>query len=272
MSEATGPPVEVTAWDEAYRAYQAKLTREVLLPTLRRWGVNVDGRRVLEVGCGVGGCIAELARAGASAAALDIDARLVATAQALDRREGVSVRLAVGDATAPQCALRDEGAWDLVLLRDVVEHIEPLKDVLETLRDALAPDGAIFAVFPPYWSPFGAHQQILPRRTILGVAWNKAPWIHLLPDALFMRVASGDSPAAREVRRLRGIRLTLRRFERLAREARLDVAAVRHYLLRPSFGLRYGAPVLEAGWLGKVPGIREIAVTAGYYLLRRKGD
>ncbi len=259
----------VTDWDVAYRDYQCRLTRRFLLPTLERWGVAVRGRRVLEAGCGVGGCIAEMARVGARAAALDIDARLVETAAALDRREGVEVRLAVGDVTAPACPLRDEGGWDLVLLRDVVEHIEPLRGMLERLREALAPGGAIFVVFPPYWSPYGAHQQILPRRTVLALAWNKLPWIHVLPDAVFLRVASGDSPPAREVRRLRGIRLTLAKFEQTAREAGLLVSARRHYLLRPSYALRYGAPVVRAGWLGRLPGLREVIVTAGYYLLRR---
>jgi SAM-dependent methyltransferase len=258
---------DVAAWDERYRRYQEALAVRFLLPALSAWGVVVGGKRVLEVGCGDGGCAAAFARAGARVSAFDIDARLVDIAAALDRRENTSVRLCVGDVGDATAPFWDDGPFDVVLMRDVVEHIADLVGALANVRARLAPGGVVFVVFPPYYSPYGAHQQILPRRTFAGVPYNKLPYLHLLPDGLFARLTAGDAPSEREVARLRGIRLTLSGFERRARAAGLRVRRRRLYLSRPSFALRYGLPVVRAGFLGKVPGLRELVVTAGYFLL-----
>jgi SAM-dependent methyltransferase len=259
--------VHVDAWDESYRRYQDTLATRFLLPALAEWDVRVEGRRVLEVGSGDGGCAAAFARAGARVTAFDIDERLVRIAAALDRREDVRVRAHVGDVGDASAPFWSEGPFDVVLMRDVVEHIADLAGALAIVRGHLAPGGVVFVVFPPYYSPYGAHQQILPRRTFAGVPYNKLPFLHLLPDALFLRLTAGDAPAQREVARLREIRLTLAGFERRVHAAGLRVRRERLYLSRPSFALRYGAPVVRAGLLGRIPGLRELAVTAGYFLL-----
>lgn len=266
-----GPQTESASsrWDDAYRRYQVMLATRFLIPTLARWGVAVAGKRMLEVGCGDGGCAATFARAGCAVTALDIDERLVTIAREINQREGVDARLHVGDIEHADCPGLDEGPFDVVLLRDVVEHLENLVGALRNVRAHLADGGVVMVVFPPYYSPYGAHQQILPRKTLLGIPYNKLPWIHLLPTPWFLRAAGGAAASNREVARLRSVRLTLRRFGRDVATAGLRVRARRHYLFRPSFQLRYGAPVLPAGVLGSVPLLRELVVTAGYYLLEK---
>jgi len=201
--------------------------------------------------------------------AMEIDQRLVRIARELNADDGVDVPVVLGDITAATCAGRDDGPWDLILLRDVMEHIAPLDEALALLRDALALDGMLLVVFPPYYSPYGGHQQILPRRGPRYTAWRKLPWVQLLPDLLFRKLAAGDESSSREVRRLRGVRLTLSGFEGAVRRAGLRVRCRRHYLSRPTYALRYGMPVIPAGTIGRIPWLRELVVTAGYYLVSR---
>jgi len=269
MQLPAAAPAQHQAWDEQYRRYQATLTSQYLIPTLRGWSFDPAGKRILEIGCGDGGCGAELQRAGARVTALDIDARLVQISNDLNRREGVGVQAFVGDINDAHCPGLERGPFDLVLLRDVVEHLENLEQVLRIVVAHLSPGGFVFVDFPPYYSPFGAHQQILPRRKLGPVPYNKLPWIQLLPDALFLRLVAGDGPANREVRRLRGIRLTLGKFERAVRRIPLRIRRRELHLLRPSFKLRYGLPVLGASFVGQVPGLNELLVTGAYFLLER---
>ena len=269
MPEPTSLAAKVDPWDVEYRRFQAKLVAEYLIPRLRRWSVEPGGKRVLEVGCGDGGCGAEFFRAGARVTALDVDARLVRLCDALNEREGVSIRTHLGDITDPNCAGLEEGPFDIILLRDVVEHLEELEQALRILLVHMAQDAVLYVEFPPYYSPFGAHQQILPRKKIGFLPYNKLPYIQLLPSKIFRRLVAGESSANREVLRLREIRLTLRKFRRQAKLAGLQIRAHKLYLSRPSFKLRYGIPVAGASFLGEVPYLNELVVTGGDFLLTR---
>ncbi len=258
------------SWDEQYRRYQAKLASHYLIPVLNRWDISLKGKKLLEAGCGDGGCAAEFFRAGCGVTAIDIDERLVSIAAALNEKEGISFGTFTGDVCREDCPGLEEGPFDIILLRDVAEHLEDLCGSLTVLRDNLTENGVLFIVFPPYYSAYGAHQQILPKKKLGFVPYNKLPFIQLLPDPVFAAITRGDEPSHREVDRLRRIRLTIRRFERSCDQAELSVLRRKFYLTRPTHGLRYGVPVVPASILGKIPGLNELIVTACYYLLGKK--
>lgn len=258
-------------WDRYYRRYQKTLAERFLLPILARWGVVFHGRKFLEVGCGDGGCGAAFRHAGCDVVMMDIDERLVEIAKSLNREENVTAKTFVGDVLDETAPFYGEGPYDLVMFRDVMEHLERPDKALGIVRGHLSEDGLVFVVFPPYYSPYGAHQQILPRKTIGPVPYNKLPYIQLLPKPWFLELVSGNSAANEEVRRLSNIRLTTGRFEKAVEMAGFAVKEKRLFLSRPTFALRYGAPVINAGLLGKLPLLREMLVTGAYYLLEQAG-
>lgn len=100
-----------------YRAYEMELCRTGLMPALARRGFDPAGKAVLDVGCGYGGVLAALAEAFPLRRALgvDLDAEMIAAGRdkapagtALQARDFFSL---------------DETGFDLILLRDVLEHI-----------------------------------------------------------------------------------------------------------------------------------------------------
>lgn len=229
----------------------------------------------MEVGCGDGGCAAAFERAGGKVIMMDIDPRLIAIANRLNAQEGIRAPAFVGDVFDDTADFYRAGPFDLVVLRDVVEHLASAADALQIIGRHLSEGGRLYVVFPPYYSPYGAHQQILPRKRLGPLPYNKLPWVQLLPERWFRALARGDSPQNAEVERLRGIRLTIGKFERAVKESGFEVERRKLYLSRPTFALRYGFPVLGAPLIGRVPILRELFVTAAYYLLRRrirKGD
>lgn len=254
-------------WDTFYRRYQRALAEGYLIPLLSRWGVNLRDAAVLEVGCGDGGCGAAFAAAGCRVTMIDIEPRLAASAQRHNEIEGIHARVLVGDITDQDAEVFREGPFDLVLFRDVIEHLSDPARALRLVRRVLRDDGRVFVIFPPYYSAFGAHQQILPRKRIMFLPYNRLPYLQLLPDAAFRRLTAGDASAHEEVRRLRRIRLTIQAFRRHIKDAGFLVGREKMFLSRPSFALRYGAPVVEAATIGHVPVLRELAVAAAYYLL-----
>jgi 2-polyprenyl-3-methyl-5-hydroxy-6-metoxy-1,4-benzoquinol methylase len=254
-------------WDDYYRRYQKVLAREYLIPILKSWGVELNGKMLLEVGCGNGGCGAEFSAAGCRVVMMDLDRRLVAFAASRNDEEAVPARTFVGNIMEERASFWNEGPYDIVMFRDVMEHIEDPVAALRAVRDHLAPRGVVLVVFPPYYSPFGAHQQIAPRKTLFSVPYNKLPYLQMLPRRLFLSIVEGETAAHAEVNRLSGIRLTIRKFERSVREGGFVVKRRKMFLSRPSFALRYGIPVIEAGPLGGIPILNEALVTAAYYLI-----
>ncbi len=258
------------SWDAYYRRYQSILAERYLIPRLRKWGLELEGARLLEVGSGDGGCAAAFYRAGCRVTTMDIDARLVRIAGEFNEQEGLDIHVSQGDVCNEGSEAFQKGPFDIIMMRDVIEHIAEPVAALRILKNILSPNGNLFIVFPPYYSPFGAHQQILPRKKKFMVPYNKLPFIQLLPNPIFLSVVKGETSSHREVARLRGIRLTIRKFEGAVRQAALSVRGRKFYLSRPTFTLRYGAPVVVASFLGAIPLLRELTVTAAYYLLEKK--
>ncbi|UCH85457.1 MAG: methyltransferase domain-containing protein [Candidatus Latescibacterota bacterium] len=256
-------------WDSYYRRYQRTLAEDYLIPILQQWNVNLRGCKFLEVGCGDGGCGAAFYGKGCDVVLMDIDERLVKITDTFNQNEKVAAKTYVGDVLDEQSPFYSDGPFDLVMFRDVIEHIENPERALAIVRNHLSTDGLVYVVFPPYYSPYGAHQQILPRKTLGPLPYNKLPYIQLLPSSLFLKLVSGESEANREVVRLSRIRLTIRGFERVAKTAGFVIRERRFFVSRPTFALRYGAPVIGAGLFGKVPLLREVLVTGAYFLLER---
>lgn len=260
-------------WASYYREYQGRLAREYLVPAIREWGLWSERPRILDVGCGDGGAALALAESGALVDGIEIESRRLQGAMAEAQRRGLELRLQWGDITDAASLAAFQGSYDLILLRDVLEHIPQRDAALRNARKRLAPSGGIVVVFPPYFSAFGGHQQLLHPRRILGMPFARLPWAHCLPRLIFAalaRRADGSlDPQWEEIETIAASRLSLAAMRRAVAQQGLQVTRERHYLLRPSFRLRYGTPVLRAGWLGKIPVLREVVVTASYQLLQR---
>ena len=95
-------------------------------------GEDVGGRRVLELGCGLGLPSIAAARAGAQVTATDWSAHAVRATAANADLNGVEVRTLVADWNEPG-ALTDQPPWDLVLAADVLYERPKSRTLLELL-------------------------------------------------------------------------------------------------------------------------------------------
>jgi SAM-dependent methyltransferase len=244
-----------------YFSYQKALAVECLLPVLEREGVELAGRSVLEVGCGYGGVLAGLSerRRLGEAVGIDVDPEMI---EAGRRRCPAGVRLEVGD------FLRREPArsFDVVLLRDVLEHIVDVEGALRRARALLRPQGALYVSFAPFYSPFGGHQHIG------GGPFSYVPWLQLLPAGIFRRLLRVDgsayksAPAAMaDLDSVLRTRLTTGLFRRLTARLDLRVAWSRQYLVRPDHRRKLGLPPLA---LPRLPLLDELLCTGVEAILR----
>jgi len=229
---------DFATWADYYSAYQRELARRFLIPFLADNGIGLGGRSVLDVGCGDGGVTAAFAEVADRCVGVDIGDFPWEAEGNLEFVKGDILDQGLADSLA--------GRFDLVLLRDVVEHIEDKDLLMRHVARAIRGAGHVLVTFPPYYSPFGAHQQVELR----GSRLRHLPYLHLHP----------------RLRHIARTRMTVGGFERLALTTGFRIAARTLYVSRPSFELRYGLATLRFPFPWLV-GIRELVSTGAYYVL-----
>jgi SAM-dependent methyltransferase len=258
-------PASKYYWD-----YQFRLGQEVLVPTLQRYGAFRPGMSVAEIGCAEAGVLMAFLLAGAGRAlGTDIAQNRLQTASWIAHQAGLELQLQLHDILHDPIPEDWRGSYELVLLRDVLEHLDDPIHALRQIGLLLRPGGTVWISFPPYPSPYGGHQHLLKN------FWGTLPYIQLLPEPLFERlIASGREPDRTEVRRLRSIRLSLPQMPRIASAAGYRIAAEEHYLLRPVFRFRFRLPVPAfriTALCRRFPRVAQYICMEAGYLLQWKG-
>lgn len=253
--------IKITEHDRIYWQYEYDVVAQYLVPLLKRWNIAVDGARLLDIGCGDGGGLSAFHDAGMICKGFDIEERRVELAQALG--DGRSMDLSPGNLYETPPPFAGE-TFDLLVLHDVFEHLRQKSEALKIFHTYLAPGGRILITFPPYYSAFGAHQQLL--RSPLG----KIPFIHLMPFAmakLIPNLRNEHRPFVDEIRALGRMKMGMAVFERLSKGSGFTIEQRKSYLISPNH-LRFGLRPTEARFLGSIPFLREILVTGVVFLLK----
>ena len=112
----------------------------------------VEGKRFLDFGCGSGFFTVEAVTRGASSA-LGVDAleTCLAAAQLLADREGVGERASFVQGESLS-ALSNRHPFEVILLRDVIEHVENDSGLLAQAAALLSPTGRIILSTQNAWS------------------------------------------------------------------------------------------------------------------------
>lgn len=120
-----------------------------------------DGKRVLDIGCGYGAVARSIARArpASTVTGIDIEAPLIEQAKAADNPANLTFIL--GD------ALKDlpGGHCDIIVLSNVLEHLEHRVEFLDGLRIRLTPERVLIRV------PLYERSWHVPMRDELGITY-----------------------------------------------------------------------------------------------------
>jgi SAM-dependent methyltransferase len=223
-----------------YWEYQYKLGKNYIVPLYRKLGLFDIGMNVCEIGSAEGGVLFAFAEEGANyCLATDIaENRLVAGGK-IASEMGQNIVFKRHDILTEPIPQEWTGKFDIVLLRDVIEHLDAPDVALTNIRELLRPNGTVFVTFPPYFSPFGGHQHLLQN------FWGKVPYIHWLPEKLFHRlIQTGRHPDVEEVARLKRNKFSVGKFFSAVEKSGLKLYMEKYFILRPVYRIKFGLPTI----------------------------
>lgn len=255
-------PSQFKDWQDYYWTYQNLLAKNYLIPMLEAEGISIHGKKIFEIGCGSGGVIEAFAEKSARAVGLDV------TPFEFNRLGTNRVEYITADIFDINERHRYEDQYDLIVFRDVIEHITDKDRMLEACDRLLAPDGRILMTFPPFYSPFGAHQQVFSKRFLA-----RLPYVQFLPRKLYLQfvkaVENGNESAYRVALEIRESKTTIGSLKKHIRRSVFEIQKEHDYWIRPSFEIRYGIKPRKATWLGSIPLLREVIIMGVYLILKR---
>lgn len=239
-----------------------------VLPFIRQTKSIQSGTRVLEIGCGEGGVLLPFVQAGCHCVGVDLSQARIDLASELLREQVAAGTVRLMCRNVYEDAFLQEfcGYFDLIILKDVIEHVPEQEKFIPYLKNLLKPDGQVYFGFPPWYMPFGGHQQVC-RNKVASVL----PYYHLLPAGLYKWLLQqfGESPeAVTELMEIKETGISIERFERIIRQSGLAILQSRHYLINPIYRYKFGLqPRKQLAFITAIPVIRNFLTTCVYYTI-----
>lgn len=138
--------------------------------------VRLDGKRVLDLGCGVGEYVRAFARRDARALGCDVELPRLREARS---RGAVNVVAAAGEALPFRT-----GSLDVVVLNEVIEHVTDDRATMREVGRVLAPGGTCVIFAPNRAFPFETHGIYLRVRGERRYIFGNIPLVNWLPSAI----------------------------------------------------------------------------------------
>ena len=254
---------------DRYFDMQYRVTKEYILPFLNEHVPEKKWNRVLEIGCAEAGVLKAFVEEGAFCTGIELSEYRIANAAKYHEEALLQGRIEfINRDIFDIDPVHDlGGTYDLIILKDVIEHIPGQCAFMAQLPSFLSEGGFIFFAFPPWQMPYGGHQQICRNKF-----FSKLPYSHLLPGFLYNALLKlgGESPATRkELMEVKSTGISIERFEHCLRINKFRVVAKRYYLFNPIYRFKFGIkPRKQVGIVSAVPVVRNFLVTASYYLIQ----
>ncbi len=254
-----------------YKLYFEELVKgmnDFVIPYIESVKKISESSVVLEVGCGLGGNLYPFLEKGCKVIGIDKSEISMERAKELfeDGKNLNNLTLLrenfyeINPSSVPKA--------NLVLVRDVLEHMANRKAFFEKLKDFLADDAIIFVAFPPWRMPFGGHQQGCKNSML-----SKMPYYHLLPWCIFEFILKTFGEDKNYIKELRNevwkTKLSVCDYKKLLKKSGFKMEKETCYLINPSYKIKFGLNPKILPAILKIPFIYDFYTTAHYSIISK---
>jgi len=223
------------------------------------------GMRILEIGCGEGGVLKAFINKGCEGVGVELDTPRIDDALKFltDDVAAGKIRFVAKDIYLVDIEKDFSGKFDIIVLKDVIEHIHDQPKLIGWMKNFLNPGGIVFFGFPPWYMPFGGHQQMCRSKV------SKLPYIHLLPRGVYRWILKKKKEPVEALMEIRDSGISIERFEKICRKEGYSLLHKRHYLLNPIYEWKFSwKPRKQASLIKAIPFFRNFLTTCVYYIIQ----
>jgi len=259
---------EFHADKEVYFRMQYENARDYVIPFIEEKFPLKPEFNVLEIGCAEGGVLKAFLDRGLKGAGVELSAPRAEMARKFLASEIQSGRAAILDRDIYDASFQAsfKNHFDLIVLKDVIEHIHDQEKLLMQMKNYLKPGGKIFFGFPPWQMPFGGHQQVCRNKLL-----STFPYYHLLPGFLYKGILKSFGEIDLTIKDLMEVKetgISIERFEKILKRQRYITERKVFYFINPIYKYKFGWKAREQSKLiASIPFVRNFFTTCVYYLV-----
>jgi SAM-dependent methyltransferase len=248
---------------------QVDNARQYVLPFIEQTVPVSAALKVMDIGCGEGGVLIPFLELGCNAVGIELDELKSGYAKNLlsDYISRGQVEIVNQNIYEEAALERFSGQFDLILLKDVIEHIPDQEKFIPYLKKFLKPGGQVFFGFPPWYMPHGGHQQVCKSKFL-----SVLPYFHLLPNPIYkgiLKLSGEYDPVIKELLENKSTGISIERFERIVKASGYTIPAKRFYLINPIYQYKFGVkPKKQFGLIAAIPYLRDFLTTCVYYMIK----
>ena len=251
-----------------YFDMQAQNAKSYIVPFIEKYTPILPGCRVLEIGCAEAGVLKAFTDMGCKSVGVELDEPRLVLARNFMKEELANDQISFisKDIYKVDVEVEFGGKFDIILLKDVIEHIHDQQKLIAWMHAFLNPGGLIFFGFPPWQMPFGGHQQLMGKKIL-----SKLPYFHLLPMGVYKWILKINQQDVSAFAEIKDTGISIERFERIVKETGFKVVNKKHYLLNPIYTYKFGwKPMEQFKLISWIPYFRNYLTTCVYYLIQKK--
>jgi 2-polyprenyl-3-methyl-5-hydroxy-6-metoxy-1,4-benzoquinol methylase len=250
---------------------QIENARAYVLPFIENTLPIKNGMHVLEIGCGEGGVLKPFMDKGCICVGVDLDEIRVVRANDYFTKEVSEGKMTFLYQNIYEEAflMKYKNAFDVIILKDVIEHIHKQEEFMPFLKKLMSSQAQVFFGFPPWYMPFGGHQQLCKNKLT-----SMMPYYHLLPMFMYKGILKMMGESKETIMTLEEIKetgISMERFEKIVKNTGYEITQRQWFLINPIYKYKFGLQPRNQNWLfAALPFVRNFLTTCAYYTIRAK--
>jgi SAM-dependent methyltransferase len=254
--------------NELYFEEQSVSTKKYVIPYIQQIKQIDENTSVLEIGCGQGGNLLPFLEQGCICTGLDISQDKILAGTNFFRNNLYSSKIELFYDNIYEINTENFKKFDIIILRDVIEHLPDHNKLMELMKPLLKKDGIVFFAFPPWRMPFGGHQQVLKNKIL-----SKLPFYHILPIPVYrwiLKLGKTDDESIKGMLENKQTGISIAKFRKIVKQNGYEFIKTTDWFINPNYEIKFNLKPRKLYFFNKIPYFRDFFTTSYYAVIKQK--